>query len=138
MKKLLIVIMLTLNTANAGWYDSDYFEPVLVGGVAGVYGFTQADSGDELLMGTLYFAGGYFVTLMINDYARTKVDNHMDRKIKVFDTEIRNIDIKYAEKAYNKESGVYYTNEVESIEDGQQTGSGGYVSPTKVIILEGN
>ena len=133
-----IVSFLMTTNAHSGFYEADYLEPIFIGSVTGYIGYKGAKSGDEFLMGSLYFAGGYYLGTLINGYARTKVDNHMDRKIKVYDVKLQEIDNIYAEKAYNGEGGVYYSNEVESLEPGQSTGRGGVISPTKMIRLEGN
>lgn len=137
MKKIILLFLIIAQTAQAGFYDSDYFEPVMGCSLGAVAGYVTAKAGQEPLTAGIYCAAGALGGILLNNYYRKKVDKVMENKLKDREAKVRAFVIKEARRAQNGDTTKPYSLMVEQVEDGQETPSGDYISPTYRLKLEG-
>ena len=138
MKKIIIlslflVIGLSSNKAQAGFYDSGWFEPTMLCAVGGAVGISG--DGDATRAAT-YCAGGAVLGILMNNYYRKKVDIVRESRLRELKSEVKRRVVKQAEKANMGVVDDYYAIEAEQVEEAQEQPDGSVMSPTKKIILK--
>lgn len=92
MKKLLTLIILSL-TVNAGFYTSEYFEPVAGCGIGGAVGYL-AGGEDQMRNAAIYCAGGALIAYGIYSYYDNKYSKPFDSALEFERQELRKNDMK--------------------------------------------
>lgn len=134
---LLFFLTLTLsNVASAGFYDSEYFEPTVLCGVAGFAMYSSAEEGDEATQGAIGCALGAVAGVIINKYYKKKIYTVHENKINNLKREVNQRVVRQAQKAYSGDVDEYFALEAEQIIESQEMPGGEVLSPTKRIILK--
>lgn len=135
MKKILLVILFLSTNVHAGFYESDYFEPVTLCAVGGVVGFVSASDGDEPLTAGIYCAGGALTGWLLNMYQRKKIDRVNEDEISILKKEVDKKVAEQARRAAQGDTQSPYTIRAKQINEGEKQPDGTYISPTERIII---
>jgi hypothetical protein len=137
MKKLIgIFLAMTISfSASAGFYESDYFEPVIFGTTLAVAGYATSKTNQAMMAGV--GAGvGFLLGFGLNSYYRKKIDavnlSEIADKQALVDQKIA----QQAQRANNGDLGQQYSIQTQLLEDGQMTPNNEYISPTYKTILK--
>lgn len=141
MKKYLLTFILSISIfgfnskAEAGFYSSSYFEPVMGCVIGGAAGYATSTENQAMNAG-LYCAGGIVLGMVLNSYYRSKVDAVYEREIAEREMIVKQKVVKQANRANLGLTDQYYSIEAEQIEESQQLEDGSIISPTKRVLLK--
>lgn len=137
MKKILAMIlsMCISFSASAGFYESDYFEPILLGSTLAVAGYVSS-SDNQAMMAGVGAGVGFLLGFGLNSYYRKKIDavnlSEIAEKQALVDQKIA----KQAQRANSGDMSKSYSIQTQLLEDGQMTPNNEYISPTYKTILK--
>lgn len=138
MKKISFILMtifcLNISSANAGFYESGYFEPTLGCALGAGVGYTSSDT-NQGLNAALFCAGGLVLGVIANSYYRKKVDLVHERELSEKETKIIRKRVELANRANIGDTSIFYGLQGEQLEEAKEVG-GQIISPTKRILLE--
>ena len=136
MKKLMALLLLISFNVNAGFYDTDVFEPIVGGATIGAIMYTSAPEGEKATQAGIGVVAGTLIFMGANSWFRKKVDRNRgaEREALLFDIqdEIR----QQAERAYRGDRDLNFTIMGSETIEGQDTPNG-YISPTKSYGITG-
>lgn len=130
MKKIILFLMMSIISVNsfAGFYDSDYFEPIILGGTLATVGYVTSKDNQAMMAG-VGFGAGLLIGFGLNSYYRSKIDAVNNAEIAEKEAIIDQKKAKYAHRANSGDLGLMYSLQTQMIEDGQATPDGKYISP---------
>lgn len=109
MKTLLILMMSFMSAnSNAGFYDEDYFEPLVLGGFLAYGAYEVSSGGNEIAYAFVAFGLGYMIASESNEYFKYKVNRHYMSKLE--DKKAKNAEYKqfFIDKATNGDTDILY------------------------------
>lgn len=141
MKKSFMVLCTILflgispNKANAGFYTSGYFEPVMGATLGAAAGYLSSKD-NQAMNAAIYGAGGLLLGYALNSYYRSKVDAVYENEIYVRKTIIKEKQVARANKANLGLTDQYYSIEATQVEEGQTLSDGSIQSDTIRVMLK--
>lgn len=144
MKKIILTLTLVVSfilpptQAQAGFFDSEWFEPTLFCAVAGGAGYAGASKGNEATTAGLGCLGGALLGYLINQRYKSKYGTVYQEEIQDLKRSVREMEVMQAQKAANGEED-NYSLKVQEIVPGKRLPNGDVLAPTirEKLILPG-
>ena len=143
MKKLLITLALAVSfilpaPAQAGFFDSEWFEPTLFCAVGGAAGYGAAKTGDEMMYAGIGCGVGALLGYFINQRYKSKYGSVYQEEIQDLRRSVKEMEVMQALKAANGEED-NYSLKVQEVVPGKRLPNGDILAPTirEKLILPG-
>jgi len=130
MKKLLTLTFAILfsTSSYAGFMDSDYFVPTVVGSVAAGYCYTQADEGDEATQAGMCGAAGFALTYAVQWGFQKRNNTQSEAIITDLEKDIQKLKVMQANQASSGED-TSFSLKVREYMPGRKNSDGSIDSP---------
>jgi hypothetical protein len=137
MKKILAILLaMSISfSASAGFYESDYFEPIILGTTFAAAGYVASSENQALIAG-IGAGVGFILGFGLNSYYRKKIDAVNLAEIAEKQALVDRKMAKQAQRANSGDMSQSYSIHTQLLEDGQMTPNNEYISPTYKTILK--
>lgn len=130
------MLLIGLQTpAQAGFYESSYFEPTLGCAFGAAVGYSSTKE-NQAMNAAMYCAAGLVLGIVTNSYYRKKVDAVHEREVSEKQNLITRKKVELARRATLGDTSQRYSIQAEQIEDAQLTPNGEVISPSKRVLLD--
>lgn len=136
---LIFSFLMPQQKANAGIFDSDYFEPTLFCAVAGGAAYaSMADDSNQMLMTGIGCATGALIGYWINSRYKKKYGTVYQEEIRDLRRAVREMEVIQAQKAANGEED-QFSIRIQEIVPGKRLPNGDVLAPTirEKLVLPG-
>lgn len=141
MKKILFLIMtcFVANTAHAGLFESDYFEPGVLCVAGGVGGYMAASKGNELLVAGIGCGAGFVSGLIINSHFKSKFGRAYQQEVGELKNTVREFQMLQAQQAAKGDANSGISLRVREVIPGKTLPNGSVTAPTvrERLVLPG-
>lgn len=143
MKKQFIALLLALSflaplPAQAGFMDSDYFEPTLFCAIGGAGGYAAGGEDNQVLYAGAGCAVGALIGYFINQRYKSKYGTVYQEEIRDLRRAVKENEVMQAQKAANGEED-QYSIRIQEIVPGKRLPNGDVLAPTirEKLVLPG-
>jgi hypothetical protein len=143
MKKIAITLMLMVSfvlpaPAQAGFFDSEWFEPTLFCAVGGGAAYGSASDGDEMMYAGIGCAAGALLGYFINQRYKSKYGTVYQEEIQDLRRSVKEMEVQQALKAASGEED-NYSIKIQEVVPGKRLPNGDVLAPTirERLVLPG-
>lgn len=124
--------------AQAGFMDSDWFEPTLFCAIAGGGAYAGAPEGDQMMYAGVGCAAGALIGYLINQRYKNKYGSVYQEEIQDLRRSVKEMEVMQALKAANGEDD-NYSIRIQEVVPGKRLPNGDVLAPTirEKLVLPG-